>query len=631
MSDPSTPGSAPIPGPEDAPQPSPQAPEPAPPGACAPLPEPTGSSAPLPEPTEADRRATPGSARSWRARVGHARIALLAVTGRIGRWARARWRTGRGRAILAATVALILAVPSALGLVLVTVLHGDRGADVAVTRVATLGVMAPLSGDLSADGTSVRNAVALAVDEANDSGAIPGWRLELSTRDDLSRPDGGAQAADAFTANDRLIGVVGPLSSLVARVALPTLSAGGIPVVSPSNADPALTGVGTDPRTRPYPTYFRLAGTDELQARVAAEYAVRTLGRRRIAVVDGEPRYGTTLGGRFAVRSAALGATVTSVYQVQGDDPDGSELESTVEAIEQEAPDLVYVATGAAFAGKLRTRLAEAGASIQVMGSDALLQRRYTDDAKSAADGDLITSLLVPPTRLPAAGAFVADYSERFGGPADDDGSTTPSGADGTHGSDSGQRNREHATPSAATHTPPATRTTSANGTSPATRTSSAARPSEAAAVTATGGQPAAPPRESRHPAARHPAGSDAAGSDAAGSDAADGDAAAAQRRQAAHDAAVELAQRRAEAVPAVAAYAYDAARTIIRAAATVLPGRPAVDAAARHDIVAAIGRGSFAGVTGSVGFDRWGDTRTPSVVLYTVLGGRFVALTTRA
>ncbi|EIV90888.1 ABC-type branched-chain amino acid transport system, periplasmic component [Frankia sp. QA3] len=504
------------------------------------------------------------------------------VPGRIGGWTRARWRTGRGRAILAAIAALILAVPSALGLVLATVLDDDGGgADVPMTRVATLGVMAPLSGDLSADGTSVRNAVALAIDEANKSGAIPGWRLELSTRDDLSRPDGGAQAADAFAANDRLIGVVGPLSSLVAKVALPTLSAEGIPVVSPSNADPTLTGAGTDPRTRPYPTYFRLAGTDELQARVAAEYAVRTLGRRRIAVVDGEPRYGTTLGGRFAVRAAALGATVASVYQVQGDGADGSELDSTAEAIEQEAPDLVYVATGAAFAGKLRTRLAEAGASIQVMGSDALLQPRYTDDAKSAADGDLITSLLVPPTRLSAAGAFVADYSERFGGPADDDGRTTPSGTDSTDASGASEGNRHAAAP------PTATR-----------------------AQTAT-------PAPARIPASTQDTAS------------ADGDSAAAQRRQAAHDASVELAQRRAEAIPVAAAYAYDAARAIIRAAATVLPGRPAVDAAARHDVVAAIGRGSFTGVTGSIGFDRWGDTRTPRVVLYTVLGGRFVALTT--
>lgn len=503
--------------------------------------------------------------------------------------------------VLAAIVVLILAVPSALGFGLAAALDsGGDGAD--VTRVATLGVMAPLSGDLSPDGTSVRNAVALAVDEANDDGAIPGWRLELSTRDDGSRPDGGAQAADAFAANDRLIGVVGPVNSLVAQVALPTLAEAGIPVVSPSTADPALTGVGGHPRTRPYPTFFRLSGTDELQAQVAANYAVRTLGRHRIAVVDGEPRYGTTLGDRFAVRAAALGASVTTMYPMAGDGGDGTDLDGVVTALEQESPDLVYVTTGASFAGKLRSRLADAGVSIQVLGSDGLLEPRYTDEARAAADGDLITSLLTPATRLPAAGAFVVAYSARFGGPADDEGATT---------------SPEDATPSRSA--------TPSHGPSPshtATPSRGTTHPRPAARdVSAGSGHPAIAPAVPG-PRTDRPATEDGDG---------DGDGpASARARQAAHDAAEELTLRQAEAIPAVATYAYDAARAIIRAAAAVLPGRQVVDAGARRHIAAAVGRGSFAGVTGTVAFDQWGDARRPSVALYTVLGGRFVALTTR-
>jgi ABC-type branched-subunit amino acid transport system substrate-binding protein len=368
---------------------------------------------------------------------------------------------------------------------------------------------------------------------------------------------------------------------------MPTLGAAGIPVVSPSNADPTLTGVGVDPRTRPYPTYFRLSGTDELQARVAADYAVHTLGRRRIAVVDDEPRYGTTLGDRFAAHAAALGASIMDHHLTRADGRDDPDVADIATSLEQEAPDLVYVTTGADFAGKLRARLAGAGMSIQVLGSDALLQPRYTAEAKSAADGDLITSLLVPPTRLPAAGAFVATYSQRYGGPADDDGSTstTPSGALATDLA--GSAGADH------------------SGASPAGSQPAGGQPA--------GGQPAGGRRPSTEPPAAAPSTEPAV-----------------RQRQAAHDAAVELAQRRAEAIPAVAAYAYDAARAIIRAAAAVLPGRTAVDAAVRHDIAAAIGRGTFAGVSGPVAFDRWGDIRTPGVVLYTVLGGRFVALTTR-
>ncbi|MCM3882207.1 branched-chain amino acid ABC transporter substrate-binding protein [Frankia sp. R82] len=486
--------------------------------------------------------------------------ASATLAGRLGRWARGRARSRRGRVLLGLLAVVMLAVPSLLGFVLASALGGD-GSDGTGTKVATIGVMAPLSGDLSADGAAVRNAVALAVDEANESGVIAGWRLELSSRDDLARPDGGAQAADAFAANERLIGVVGPVSSLVARVAVPTLAAAGVPVVSPSNADPGLTGVGTEPRTRPYPSYFRLAGTDELQAQVAADYAVRTLGRRHIAVVDGEPRYGTTLADRFAAHATALGASVTAMYPIRGDD-DGPEVDDVAASLEQEGPDLVYLDTAASFAGRLRARLAEGGLSVQVLGSDALLRPRYTDEAKTAADGDLITSLLTPPTRLPAAGAFVAAYAQRFGG------------------------------------VPGPGNTTRSPRTSSATSAAGSGQP----AVNSSGGptSPSVAPGRSAD-------------------------------EQTDHDAAVQLAQRRAESVPAVAAYAYDAARAIIRAAAAVLPGRPGVDAAVRRDLVAAIGRGTFVGVSGTIEFDRFGDTRSPSVVLYTVLAERFVALTTRS
>ncbi|MBL7490605.1 hypothetical protein [Frankia sp. AgW1.1] len=87
------------------------------------------------------------------------------------------------------------------------------------------------------------------------------------------------------------------------------------------------------------------------------------------------------------------------------------------------------------------------------------------------------------------------------------------------------------------------------------------------------------------------------------------------------------LTAQRAEMIPALAAYAYDSARALLRAAAVVLPGRLAVDDGARAAIAAQVGRGSFAGVTGQVSFDAFGDRRDPSSVVYAVLAGRFVPL----
>jgi ABC-type branched-subunit amino acid transport system substrate-binding protein len=452
-------------------------------------------------------------------------------------------RTGRGRVALAALLVVVLVVPAASGLTLAMVLGGG-GSGQPPVRVATIGVMAPLSGNLGEVGTAVRNAVKLAVDEANATGAVPGWTIELSSRDDLSRPDGGAGAADEFAGDDKMIGVVGPLSSTVAMAALGTLGAAGIPVISPSNSAPALTGVGAPTRTRPYPTYFRLTGTDELQARVGAEYAVRTLGRSRIAVVDGGPDYaGTTLAERFVDDVRDLGASVVSVLRVNGDSDNGIEVDATAAELRSEAPDLVYVATGHSFAGALRERIFEQGMTASVLGADGLLSADYLDKAGSAAEGDLVTDLCAPLSRLPSAGAFVAAYGDRWGAAQD---SGAGSSADGS----------------------------SADG-------------SSAQGATAT-------------------AGAGSAGGGTPGE---------------------RLTDREADAIPAVAAYAYDAARALIRAAGSVLPGRTQIDRDTRAAMVGAVGRGEFAGITGRVGFDRWGDTRYPKTVVYTVLAGRFLPL----
>ncbi|WP_322762213.1 branched-chain amino acid ABC transporter substrate-binding protein [Frankia sp. Cr2] len=444
--------------------------------------------------------------------------------------------------MVAVLVALVVAV-GAVGVTL-TVTGGTTapigGPPRPQPQTATIGLMAPVSGDLASVGGAVRNAVRLAVDEANADGAIPGWKIRVSVQDDLSRPDGGARAAGALAADDTVIGVVGPLSSTVAMVALPTLSAAGIAVVSPSNSSPDLTDLPepTDRATatsrgRPYPEYFRLSGTDVLAARTSAEYAVVTMGRRRIAVIDGGPDFGTSLAERFAAEASRLGATITGIHTVHGSSDDSSEVSAVVSWLQADAPDLLYVATGFAFAAHLRNELADQGLAVAVLGSDGLFDPRYPERTRGAAEGDVVTDLGAPVSELPQAGSFAAAYLHRWGG---------------RNGNRDAGTTRDDA--SVATDGP--NRVTSPS-TSPDT-----------------------------------------------------------------------------SGIPPVAAYAYDAATALLRAARRVLPGRTRVDGATRAAIVAALGQGRFAGATGEVGFDAWGDAVAPLVTVYAVRNRTFVPVAVR-
>ncbi|OAA28123.1 amino acid/amide ABC transporter substrate-binding protein, HAAT family [Frankia sp. EI5c] len=512
---------------------------------------------------------------------GRVRVAARAVeegAHRFRGWVLRSARTPRGRGLLALLTVVALAFPALAGFLLVSAAGGADGG--AGQRVATIGVMAPLSGASADAGVSVRNAVTLAVEEANEQGAVPGWRLEVVAHDDLSRPDGGAAGADLFAGDERTLGVVGPVSSSVAMVSLERLSDAGVPVISPANAEPTLTERPDSPDARPFPTYFRLSGTDAQLARAAADYAVHALGRSRISVVDGGPDYGMiTLAERFARDVRDEGAIVPTVHRVDGRSADDEQVERTARAIRDEAPDLVYLATGAAFAGELRAELADEGASVQVLGADGLLDHDYVERAGSLADGDVITDLSVPLSQLSSAGAFVAAYTERFGEP-EGLGDLLPDGGSGGSGEPS---------------------TTGAASTE---------------AVNPDGG------------ATERDGGAGSVGAEGRGDGTATGSAEDAEReREIQRTRDAQLAELRADAIPPVAAAAYDAARALIRAAAAVLPGRIAVSGAVRAAVVREVGGGEFAGVTGQVAFDDRGDLRGPRIALYSVVGERFVPL----
>ena len=115
---------------------------------------------------------------------------------------------------------------------------GDSGGS---TKTAKIGVIAPLSGDLSALGLGIQHSVELAVKQANDSNAIPGWKLEVVPKDDEAKPDPGKNAATALAGDKDVIGVVGTLNTSVSQQVQPVLASAKIVQVSPANTGPGLT------------------------------------------------------------------------------------------------------------------------------------------------------------------------------------------------------------------------------------------------------------------------------------------------------------------------------------------------------------------------------------------------------
>ena len=275
------------------------------------------------------------------------------------------------------------------------------------TKTAKIGVIAPLSGDLSALGKGIQHSVELAVKQANDSNAIPGWKLEVYAVDDEGKAEEGKNAATKLAADDAVVGVVGNLNSSVSQQTQPVFAAAKITQISPANTNPTLTkGADAANPKRTYATYFRTCTTDAIQGPFAAQYLLAN-GMTKVATIHDKKAYGQGLVDAFTAEFKKGGGTVTSAQTIN---PDESNYQAVVSAISPTGPQAVYYGGEYPQAGPLSQQMKAAGLNVPLMGGDGIYDPKYVDLAGKTSEGDLSTSVGAPTDSTDAGKKFLADY-----------------------------------------------------------------------------------------------------------------------------------------------------------------------------------------------------------------------------
>jgi branched-chain amino acid transport system substrate-binding protein len=304
----------------------------------------------------------------------------------------------------------------ALPLLLATACGGDEeeetgGGASQSTKVVKIGVIVPLSGDLTATGNGIKNSVELAIRQANEKNKVPGWRIELAAEDDAAKPDVGAQAAAKLASDSAVVGVVGTYNSSVALQVAPVLERANIVQISPGNTNDTLTrgqNFKTSP-TRPYKNYFRTATIDSLQGGFAADYAYDDLKVRNVAIIHDKKAYGQGLSDSFKGQFEKKGGKIVATETINPGDKDFSAVLSKIKPLN---PDLIFYG-GEYPEGSLISNQAKGPQAMRVpvMGGDGIVDATYGKTAGAAANGDYATSVGAPPERLDSAKQFLADYA----------------------------------------------------------------------------------------------------------------------------------------------------------------------------------------------------------------------------
>ena len=281
-------------------------------------------------------------------------------------------------------------------------------------KIAKIGVIAPLSGDLSALGKGIQNSVDLAVKQANQNNTIPGWTLQVEPVDDEAKPDVGKNGATKLAADDQVVAVVGNLNSSVSQQTQPVFSAANIVQVSPANTGPALTR-GADGNTRPYKTYFRTCTTDIVQGAFAAKFLLDQ-GIKSVATINDKKTYGQGLVKYFTESFTKGGGTVVAAESIN---PDESNYAPVISKVAPSKPAAVYYGGEYPQAGPLSKQMKDSGLNVPLMGGDGIFDPKYIQLAGTTSNGDLATSVGAPTESTDAGKKFLADYeAAKYADPA---------------------------------------------------------------------------------------------------------------------------------------------------------------------------------------------------------------------
>ncbi|WP_416967243.1 ABC transporter substrate-binding protein [Streptomyces sp. 4F14] len=286
---------------------------------------------------------------------------------------------------------------------------GDKSDSGSGNTTVTIGVDAPLTGDLSAMGLGIKNSADLAAKTANKQEYVKGITFKIDALDDQGQSAPGQQNATKFVADKNVLGVVGPLNSSVAVSMQKVFEAANLVEVSPANTGPALTQ-GPDwatKKVRQFKSYFRTATTDAIQGPYAAQYVFNTAKKKKVFVIDDKKTYGAGLAGTFTTEFKKLGGQVVGTEHIN---PDTKDYASVATKVKTSGADVVYYGGEYPQAGPLSKQIKASGANIPLVGGDGIKDDKFISLAGATGNGDVATSVGAPVEDLPSAKKFVADY-----------------------------------------------------------------------------------------------------------------------------------------------------------------------------------------------------------------------------
>jgi branched-chain amino acid transport system substrate-binding protein len=265
-----------------------------------------------------------------------------------------------------------------------------------------VGVSGPLTGDAAGSGQEAMNGAKLAAEQLNAKGGILGRKIQIVEGDDRCDPKDAAIVAQKFVAQ-KVAATASHYCSGAALAAIPIFREAGLLYLDWGAVSSKIPGSGYD---RLFMTLYNGAQPGVY----AANVAVTSLGKKKLAVVDDRTPANGEFAAAFQKRAKELGAEIVLAGHITQGDKDFSAF---VTQVKGSGAEVLFTSLYYAEAGLLNRQLRDQQVATTTICPDTCMDPQFLAIGGAAAEGAY--SVTQPQAdELPAAKDFVTDYVKTY-------------------------------------------------------------------------------------------------------------------------------------------------------------------------------------------------------------------------
>ncbi len=244
--------------------------------------------------------------------------------------------------------------------------------------------------------------VELAVEEINRNGGVLGSQIELFSYDNESSALGSILAAKNAVA-DEVSAVIGASWSSHSLAMAPVFQEAGIPMLTPSSTNTAVTGIGD--------YIFRVCFVDSFQGEVAAKFAIEDLHvKTAVVLTNTNSTYSLDLAALFIDKFSNYGGNLLW----EGDYLEPVDIEEYLAKVKNLKPDLIFIPGYARDSSLFIKSFRTAGIDAYILGGDGWSQNEMYNYARNALDGSYYVSHWYSGLTEPESLEFISKMQNYF-------------------------------------------------------------------------------------------------------------------------------------------------------------------------------------------------------------------------